>query len=65
MDSAVFDERALRFLIEIMGADRVMLGSDYPFPLGEERAGKLVRESDLAAELPRSCLAAMHCSSSD
>ena len=49
VDSAVFDQRALRFLIETMGADRVVLGSDYPFPLGEERAGKLVRESELPA----------------
>jgi aminocarboxymuconate-semialdehyde decarboxylase len=46
-DSAVFDQRALRFLVETMGADRVMLGSDYPFPLGEERVGALVRESSL------------------
>jgi len=46
-DSAVFDERALLFLVDTMGADRVMLGSDYPFPLGEERVGSLIRESHL------------------
>lgn len=44
-DSAVFDQRALRLLVETMGVDRVMLGSDYPFPLGEERIGSLIRES--------------------
>ena len=44
VDSAVFDPRALRLLIEVMGEDRVMLGSDYPFPLGEQRVGKLVRD---------------------
>jgi hypothetical protein len=27
-----------------MGADRVLLGSDYPFPLGEQQIGKLVRD---------------------
>ena len=27
-----------------MSEDRVMLGSDYPFPLGELRVGKLVRD---------------------
>jgi aminocarboxymuconate-semialdehyde decarboxylase len=43
VDSAVFDERALRLLIDVMGVDRVMLGSDYPFPLGEQRIGHLVR----------------------
>ena len=26
-----------------MGAERVMLGSDYPFPLGEHRVGALIR----------------------
>ena len=49
VDSAVFDERALQFLIEIMGADRVLLGSDYPFPLGEERVGALIRGSQFPA----------------
>jgi aminocarboxymuconate-semialdehyde decarboxylase len=44
VDSAVFDARALKLLIEVMGEDRVMLGSDYPFPLGEQRVGKLVRD---------------------
>jgi aminocarboxymuconate-semialdehyde decarboxylase len=47
VDSAVFDERALRFLVEVLGEDRVALGSDYPFPLGEERVGSLVRGSGL------------------
>jgi aminocarboxymuconate-semialdehyde decarboxylase len=46
-DSAVFDQRALQFLVGTMGADRVMLGSDYPFPLGEEHAGSLIRQSNL------------------
>jgi len=43
VDSAVFDPIALRFLADIMGEDRVMLGSDYPFPLGEEFVGDLIR----------------------
>jgi aminocarboxymuconate-semialdehyde decarboxylase len=47
VDSAVFDRRALKFLVETMGAERVMLGSDYPFPLGEHRVGELIRSSDL------------------
>jgi tryptophan 2,3-dioxygenase len=34
-----------------MGADRVMLGSDYPFPLGEERVGSLIRQSNLSLEV--------------
>jgi aminocarboxymuconate-semialdehyde decarboxylase len=47
VDSAVFDERSLRFLVETMGAERVMLGSDYPFPLGEPQVGSLIRSSHL------------------
>lgn len=45
VDSAVFDHGALRLLTDVMGVERVMLGSDAPFPLGEERIGALVREA--------------------
>ncbi|MDS1140494.1 amidohydrolase family protein [Pusillimonas sp. SM2304] len=45
VDSAVFDAGALRLLVDVMGADRVMLGSDYPFPLGEQNIGKLVADN--------------------
>lgn len=45
-DSAVFDERALRFLVSVMGDDRVMLGTDYPYPLGEQQMGALVRGAE-------------------
>ncbi|MEV7414800.1 amidohydrolase family protein [Streptomyces sp. NPDC089919] len=48
VDSAVFDPGALRLLVEVMGAERVLLGSDHPFPLGEEEIGRLVRDSGLA-----------------
>ncbi|CBW77127.1 Aminocarboxymuconate-semialdehyde decarboxylase (EC 4.1.1.45) (plasmid) [Mycetohabitans rhizoxinica HKI 454] len=42
VDSAVFDPRALKMLVDTMGEDRVLLGSDYPFPLGEQLIGELV-----------------------
>ncbi len=35
VDSLVHDESVLKFLVNQLGANRVMLGSDYPFPLGE------------------------------
>lgn len=44
VDSAIFSEDSLDLLVKVMGEDRVMLGSDYPFPLGEQEIGKLVRE---------------------
>ena len=50
VDSAVFDQRALQLLIETMGPERVMLGSDYPFPLGEHGIGSLIRSSRLSDE---------------
>ncbi|MGH3240171.1 MAG: amidohydrolase family protein [Spirillospora sp.] len=44
VDSAVFDPRALRFLVDVMGPERVMLGTDYPFPLGEMEPGTTIRD---------------------
>ena len=51
VDSAVFDQRALQYLVATMGNDRVLLGSDYPFPLGEERIGSLIRGSSLSPKV--------------
>ena len=43
-DALVHDKKALSFLIDTIGEDRVCLGSDYPFPLGEKEPGELVRK---------------------
>ncbi len=45
LDSAVFDDDALRLLVAKMGVERVMFGTDYPFPLGEQKMGQLVRDT--------------------
>jgi aminocarboxymuconate-semialdehyde decarboxylase len=50
VDSAIFDQRSLKLLADVMGEDRVLLGSDYPYPLGEEHIGALIRNSDLPAQ---------------
>jgi aminocarboxymuconate-semialdehyde decarboxylase len=42
VDSLVHDPRVLRYLLDAMGSDRIALGSDYPFPLGEPRPGALI-----------------------
>ncbi|HEY6929302.1 MAG TPA: amidohydrolase family protein [Thermoanaerobaculia bacterium] len=42
LDSLVHDPLMLRYLVDLMGADRIALGSDYPFPLGEPGPGKLI-----------------------
>ncbi|XP_031562651.1 2-amino-3-carboxymuconate-6-semialdehyde decarboxylase-like [Actinia tenebrosa] len=41
-DSLVHDEKALHYLVNTIGKDNVVLGSDYPFPLGESCPGKLI-----------------------
>ena len=43
LDSLVHDETMLRYLVDLIGEDKVALGSDYPFPLGEHEPGKLIR----------------------
>ncbi|NOT08469.1 MAG: amidohydrolase [Gemmatimonadales bacterium] len=42
VDSLTHDAEALRLLLRMHGTERVALGSDYPFPLGEERPGALI-----------------------
>ncbi len=53
VDSLVHDPRALQYLVDLMGADRVALGSDYPFPLGEAEPGKLIAETVALDETQR------------
>ena len=45
VDSVVFDPASLRLLVDVMGEDRVVLGSDYPYPLGERPVGQVVRKA--------------------
>ncbi|HMN22033.1 MAG TPA: amidohydrolase family protein [Ottowia sp.] len=52
-DAITFDLRALDLLIGVMGIERVMLGSDYPFPLGEQQVGELVRGANFLDEAQR------------
>ena len=47
-DSVLFEPTALRFLCETVGAARVMLGSDYPFPIGDLAPCKVVHDAGLS-----------------
>jgi aminocarboxymuconate-semialdehyde decarboxylase len=49
-DSLVHDEKMLRFLVDFAGANRVALGSDYPFPLGENVPGFMIKQTDYSNE---------------
>ena len=44
-DTIVQDPRALRYLADIVGAERIMMGSDMPFPIGDLAPTKIVAET--------------------
>jgi aminocarboxymuconate-semialdehyde decarboxylase len=44
-DTIVQDPRTLRYLADIVGADRIMMGSDMPFPIGDPAPLKIVGQS--------------------
>jgi aminocarboxymuconate-semialdehyde decarboxylase len=50
-DSMVFDRRALRYLVDLLGADRLLVGSDFPAMPREEPVGRTLRSLDLAPEV--------------
>jgi aminocarboxymuconate-semialdehyde decarboxylase len=41
----VQDKRALRFLADVVGANRIMMGSDMPFPIGDLAPRKVVEQT--------------------
>ena len=55
-DSLVHDASTLDYLIKLVGADRIALGSDYPFPLGEAEPGKLIETCGYDDEITASLL---------
>lgn len=57
VDSLVHDEHAMNFLIQTMGVKRIAMGSDYPFPLGEQYPGKLIESMDLTTSTKQRLLA--------
>jgi aminocarboxymuconate-semialdehyde decarboxylase len=46
----VHDTGVLRGLVDFFGAERVLLGSDYPFDMGVERPAEIVRALGLATQ---------------
>ncbi len=46
LDSLVHDPVMLRYVVDLIGDDRIMLGSDYPFPLGELQPGTLIESME-------------------
>ena len=56
IDSLVHDEKAMQFIIDVMGENAICLGSDYPFPLGEHHPGKLIEEMNFDPSLTKKLL---------
>lgn len=56
LDSLVHDPVMLDYLIELMGADRIALGTDYPFPLGELQPGSLIDSMPYKADIKEQLL---------
>lgn len=57
VDSLVHDSLQLRYIMDCLGSDRIALGSDYPFPLGEEIPGTLIAQMNLSHEVQARLLA--------
>jgi aminocarboxymuconate-semialdehyde decarboxylase len=53
VDSLVHDKKAFSYLLDVMGEDAICLGSDYPFPLGEQRPGKLIEKMKLGKKIEK------------
>lgn len=53
VDSLVHDKKAFNYLMDVMGEDKICLGSDYPFPLGEHKPGMLIEKMKLKKKLTK------------
>lgn len=51
VDSITHDARMLEYVLELQGSNRVCLGSDYPFPLGDLEIGRFIEEMGLPKEI--------------
>ena len=47
VDSLVHEPAVLDYMINLFGADCIALGSDYPFPLGEDNPGEMIKNMQL------------------
>lgn len=56
VDSLAHDRAALAAVVELFSPSRVALGSDYPFPLGEEHPGRLIRSMPGLSPTAAGCL---------
>jgi aminocarboxymuconate-semialdehyde decarboxylase len=48
-DCITHDIDLLKYILNVQGSEKVCLGTDYPFPLGDLEIGKFIEESDISA----------------
>lgn len=51
VDSITHDPLMLEYVLKLQGSKKVMLGSDYPFPLGDLEIGKFIEEMNLSEQV--------------
>ena len=56
LDSLTHDADMLNHLIKLVGSNRVALGTDYPFPLGEIKPGELIHSMKFSDEVKEKLL---------
>jgi aminocarboxymuconate-semialdehyde decarboxylase len=56
IDAQVHDAKALDFVMDVIGSDKICMGSDYPFPLGEHHPGKLIESMNYSKEIKEQLL---------
>jgi aminocarboxymuconate-semialdehyde decarboxylase len=56
LDSLVHDDKILKYIVDLVGEDKVALGTDYPFPLGEQEPGNLIHNAPFTSSIKEKLL---------
>jgi len=48
VDSITHDSRLLKYVLDMQGSDKICMGSDYPFPLGDLKFGEYMENMNLS-----------------
>jgi aminocarboxymuconate-semialdehyde decarboxylase len=50
VDSATHDPQLFKYILEVVGEDKITLGTDYPFPLGDLEVGRFIEQLNYSEE---------------
>jgi aminocarboxymuconate-semialdehyde decarboxylase len=56
VDSATHDPKLFSYILEAVGEDKVCLGTDYPFPLGDLEIGRFIEDLELGERVTEKIL---------